>query len=135
MKRFLMFLLLFIMALGYSGLLTPTDASGQVVVQTPLNPKLIPKFVDPLPGLDAIVAEPGQIELRMTEFQTNILPTGFVPPGILPPCGRAATRRSGVGLIFSRSKIARRSFRWARAVRRCCLPGGWAQGLGLPTYI
>ena len=85
MKKFLIFPLLFIIALGYSGLLTPTSALGQVVVQAPLNPKLIPKFVDPLPGLEAIVAGTGQIELRMTEFQTNILPTGFVPPGILPP--------------------------------------------------
>ena len=37
----------------------------------------IPKFVDPLPGLDTIVAGEGQIELRMREFQAQILPKGM----------------------------------------------------------
>ena len=45
--------------------------------QVPLAAKAIPKFVDPLPALDAIVAGTSQIELQMTEFQTQVLPTGM----------------------------------------------------------
>jgi FtsP/CotA-like multicopper oxidase with cupredoxin domain len=45
--------------------------------QIPLAGSSIPKFIDPLPSLDAIVAGAGQIELQMSEFQTQILPTGM----------------------------------------------------------
>ncbi|PWB51648.1 MAG: copper oxidase [Anaerolineales bacterium] len=48
--------------------------------QIPLAGSAIPQFVDPLPGLGdlgAIVADSGQIELQMTEFQTQVLPTGM----------------------------------------------------------
>jgi spore coat protein A len=57
--------------------------------QTPLDSTTIPQFVDTLPSLDTIAAGPGQIELRMTEFQTQILPKhypktwvwGYLKPG------------------------------------------------------
>lgn len=45
--------------------------------QIPLAGKSIPQFVDPLPSLDVIIAGSGQIELHMTEFQAQVLPTGF----------------------------------------------------------
>jgi spore coat protein A, manganese oxidase len=45
--------------------------------QIPLAAGAIPQFVDPLPNLDAIVAGMGQIELQMTEFQAQVLPTGM----------------------------------------------------------
>ena len=48
--------------------------------QVPLAAKLIPQFVDPLPGLaelGGIVAGADQIELQMTEFQAQVLPTGM----------------------------------------------------------
>ena len=44
--------------------------------QIPLAGKAIPKYVDPLPELDVIPGI-GQIELRMTEFQAQVLPTGM----------------------------------------------------------
>jgi FtsP/CotA-like multicopper oxidase with cupredoxin domain len=52
--------------------------------QIPLAGSVIPKFVDPLPSLDAIVAGTGQIELQMTEFQAEVLPTGTFTPGVAP---------------------------------------------------
>lgn len=55
--------------------------------QIPLAGNAIPKFVDPLPGLDIIPAGTGQIELRMTEFQAPVLPTGFVPANSQPYTG------------------------------------------------
>jgi len=58
--------------------------------QVPLAGSAIPKFVDPLPSLDLVVGT-GPIELQMTEFQANVLPTGFTPPGILPPAAFAGT--------------------------------------------
>ena len=45
--------------------------------QTPLAAGAVPQFIDPLPSLDAIVAGTGQIELQMTEFQAQVLPTGM----------------------------------------------------------
>jgi len=69
--------------------------------QVPLNPKLIPQFVDPLPGLDAIVAGAGQIELQMTEFQAQVLPTGMPKTwvwGYLQP--GQATRDSYLGPVI-----------------------------------
>jgi FtsP/CotA-like multicopper oxidase with cupredoxin domain len=61
-------------------LLWAGDAVAAQSPQIPLNPKLIPQFADPLPGLNdlgAIVADTGQIELRMTEFQAKVLPNSF----------------------------------------------------------
>jgi len=51
-----------------------------MAIQSPqiaLPGSAIPKFVDPLPALEAIVAGTGQIELQMTEFQAQVLPTGM----------------------------------------------------------
>jgi FtsP/CotA-like multicopper oxidase with cupredoxin domain len=45
--------------------------------QIPLAGSAIPQFVDPLPALDAIVAGTSQIELQMTEFLAQVLPTGL----------------------------------------------------------
>ncbi len=41
-----------------------------------LDGKSIPQFVDPLPALDVIAGQSG-IELRMSEFETQVLPTGM----------------------------------------------------------
>ena len=63
--------------------------------QIPLAGKAIPKFVDPLLSLEAIVAGTAPIELQMTEFQAQVLPTGMPPTwvwGYLQPgqAGRAS---------------------------------------------
>jgi FtsP/CotA-like multicopper oxidase with cupredoxin domain len=73
----------------------PRRAMAAVTPQIPLAGKAIPQFVDPLPSLDAIVAGTVQIELRMTEFQAQVLPTGMPPTwvwGYLQPgqTGRAS---------------------------------------------
>jgi len=59
-----------------------TTAFAAQTPQVPLAGSAIPQFVDPLPGLETIAAGAGQIELQMKEFQSSVLPTGFVPPGI-----------------------------------------------------
>lgn len=46
---------------------------------TPLAGSAIPQFVDPLPSLHTIIAGAAQIELDMTEFQSNVMPSSFVP--------------------------------------------------------
>ncbi|OGR33304.1 MAG: copper oxidase [Desulfuromonadales bacterium GWD2_61_12] len=58
-----------------------------LAVQTPLPGSAIPQFVDPLPIPHTIVAGPGQIELRSTEFLSRVLPTTFVPANGLPYAG------------------------------------------------
>ncbi len=45
--------------------------------QIPMAGSAIPQFVDPLPNLDVIAAGASQIELQMTEFQAQVLPTGM----------------------------------------------------------
>lgn len=70
-------------------------------LQVPLAGGAIPKFVDPLPSLEAIVAGDGEIELQMTEFQAQVLPTGFPQTwvwGYLQP-GQAA-RDSYLGPVI-----------------------------------
>ena len=62
---------------GSSHWVPPTARLAAQSPQIPFAGKAIPKFVDPLPTLDAIVAGAGQIELQMTEFQTQVLPTGM----------------------------------------------------------
>lgn len=52
--------------------------------QVPLAGGVIPKFVDALPSLDVIVDSGNPIELRMTEFQAEVLPTGMFAPGVAP---------------------------------------------------
>ena len=67
--------------------------------QVPLAGSVIPKFVDPLPSLEAIVAGTGQIELQMSEFQAQVLPTGMPPTwvwGYLKP-GQTSRALSGTG--------------------------------------
>jgi spore coat protein A len=82
--------------------------SDLLTVQTPLAPKAIPQFVDPMPvldvtpeplwagypkfatvlpselSLDPATHEPLPFTLRMCEFQANILPTGTFAPGQKP---------------------------------------------------
>jgi spore coat protein A len=76
MKRKLIFSLVAVLML--IGLSVPT-VSAQAVVQTPLPGSAIPQFIDPLPSLHTIIDTGAQIELQMTEIQTNVMPTGFVP--------------------------------------------------------
>lgn len=54
--------------------------------QVPLNPNQLRQFADPLPDLslnggpiETIVAGTSEISLTMKEFQTKVMPTGFVP--------------------------------------------------------
>lgn len=62
------------LALGRFGFQTAVAVQSP---QVPLPGNAIAQFVDPLPGLDAIVAGTSQIELQMTEFQAQVLPTGM----------------------------------------------------------
>ncbi len=76
-------LLLVVLSLSVMGL--PTALAQ--VVQTPLPGNRIAQFVDPLPDLHTIVATDNQIELQMNEFQSMVMPTGFVPANGLPYSG------------------------------------------------
>lgn len=72
-----------------AGLAIPWDFSGrtlqaQIVPQIQLPATAIPQFIDPLPGIDAVIAGASQIELQMREFQTSVLSTGTFVPGITP---------------------------------------------------
>ncbi len=49
-------------------------ASAAQSPQTQMDISTIPQFTDPLPSLEAIVADQNQIDLVMTEFQTQVLP-------------------------------------------------------------
>ncbi len=59
--------------------------SVQAAARKAVSPQVIlpgtavPKFVDPLPLLHTIVDNGGQIELEMTEFQSQVLPAGLPP--------------------------------------------------------
>jgi spore coat protein A len=53
---------------------------------TPIAGSAIPQFVDPLPLLsvaggpmETIIADANEVTLTMKEFQSNVMPTGFVP--------------------------------------------------------
>lgn len=74
--------------------------------QIPLNPKTIPQFVDPLPDLDIITAGTEQIELQMTEFQTNVLPNQMNLPtwvwGYLQPGEGSRTSYLGPVIVATR---------------------------------
>jgi hypothetical protein len=52
---------------------------GQAAVspQIPLKASTIAQFVDPLPGFDIVAPGATQLELDMTEFQTQVLPNAF----------------------------------------------------------
>jgi spore coat protein A len=54
-------------------------ALAQTGSQIPLPGSAIPQFIDPLPSLHTIIDTGSQIELRMTEVRTNVMPSGFVP--------------------------------------------------------
>ena len=55
-----------------------------LIPQTPLPGNKIPQFVDELPNLHTITAGSGQIELQMTEFEAEVLPTGTFTLGVAP---------------------------------------------------
>ena len=82
--------------------LGPNTAQAAQSPQIPLAGGAIPKFVDPLPSLDAIVAGTGQIELQMTEFQAQVLPTGMPPTwvwGYLQPGQTVEIEIEGIGTL------------------------------------
>jgi spore coat protein A len=61
---------------------------------TPLPGNAIPQFIDPLPLLsvaggpmETIVAGDGEVTLRMKEFQSNVMPSAFVPGNGQPYIG------------------------------------------------
>jgi len=64
-----------------------SEVSAQAVIQTPLPGSAIPQFIDPLPNLYTIIDNGSQIELQMTEFQSMVMPTGFVPANGQPYTG------------------------------------------------
>lgn len=73
--------------------------------QVPLAPGAIPQFVTPLPGLHTIVAGTAPIELRMTEFQIQVLPTGFPKTsvwGYLEPGQPASSSYIGPVIVATR---------------------------------
>lgn len=55
------------------------NAWSAVSPQIPLAGSAISQFVDPLPNLDIVSAGTVQIELRMKEFKSMVLPTNVVP--------------------------------------------------------
>ena len=84
-KKSILALTLCLMLVVVSSLWSAVGAAPQTTVpwvqQTPLAGSAIPQFVDPLPALKTIIAGTGQIELHMTEFQSNVLPSTIVLPG------------------------------------------------------
>ena len=72
---------LLLSTLGTAVLITTCFASawGGVTSQVQLPGSAIPQFVDPLPTLDIVPAGNGQIELRMKEFKSMVLPAAAVP--------------------------------------------------------
>jgi spore coat protein A len=61
---------------------------------TPLPGSAIPQFIDPLPLLsvaggpmETILAGTGEVTLTMKEFQSNVMPSAFVPANGLPYAG------------------------------------------------
>jgi FtsP/CotA-like multicopper oxidase with cupredoxin domain len=61
---------------------------------TPLPGSSIPQFIDPLPVLslaggpmETIIAGSGEVRLTMKEFQSNVMPSTFVPTNGLPYSG------------------------------------------------
>ena len=91
-----------------AGVIVSAGTWGATAAQSPQIPlagKAIPKFVDPLPGLDAIIAGEDQIELRMTEFQTQVLPTGMPKTwvwGYLQPGQTGRTSYIGPVIVATR---------------------------------
>jgi spore coat protein A len=78
-----------------ASLLIVSVGAGVVLAQgTPLPGSAIPQFIDPLPLLsvaggpmETVIAGTDEITLTMEEFQSNVLPTGFVPANGQPYSG------------------------------------------------
>ena len=86
MKKFFKKLRVFFVSAGLAVMalmvfwgLQGSQASAQVGVQMPLPGNKIAQFVDPLPDLHTIIAGTGQIVLNMSEFQSMVMPSTFVP--------------------------------------------------------
>ncbi len=85
--------------------------------QIPLAGSSIPQFVDPLPSVDVIQAGASQIELRMTEFRTQVLPSGFPPTwvwGYLQP-GQTA-RPSYLGPVIVATRGTPTEIKWVNVL-------------------
>ncbi len=59
--------------------LAAVSLPAQAPTQVPLPGSAIAQFVDPLPSLNTIVNPLGQVVLEMSEFQSQVLPSTFVP--------------------------------------------------------
>jgi FtsP/CotA-like multicopper oxidase with cupredoxin domain len=95
LKRGLHISLLFFMSLGLAlGAAVKVSAAPPAQPQVPLAGNKIPQFVDPLPDLDVITAGAAQIELRMKEFQSKVLPNVFYA-GLPAPAAGAPDYRNG----------------------------------------
>ncbi len=92
--------------------------------QTPLPGSAIPQFVDPLPGLDVIIAGTGQIELHSKEFQAPVMPSTFVPAagtytgtyvwGYLQPT--QAARASYIGPVIVAERGTPTQIKWVNGL-------------------
>jgi FtsP/CotA-like multicopper oxidase with cupredoxin domain len=92
----------------------PAAAAPPPVPQTPLDPRTIPQFVDPLPTITdmggPLIAGFSPLELTMREFQSRVLPSTMVLPTGQPYTGTwvwgyrtpgdAATRTSYLGPLI-----------------------------------
>ncbi len=81
--------------------------------QTQMPGSAIPQFVDPLPALEIITADTRRIELSMSEFQTQVLPTGLPRTwvwGYLRP--GAATRDSYIGPVIVATRGTPTEIKW-----------------------
>ncbi len=79
MKRKYYFLSIILALLLATVITVPGVMAAKVVGQVQLPGGKIAQFVDPLPSLHTIVDNGAQINLAMTEFQSPMMPTGFVP--------------------------------------------------------
>jgi len=73
--------LLLMLSVSFGLVPSATEAVITQTAQTPLAGSAIPQFVDPLPSLNTIIDNGSQIELHMTEFKSNVLPSTTVLPG------------------------------------------------------
>lgn len=73
-------------ALSRSGVAQVLAAAGR----EPLAAGSIRQFVDPLPELEVVRAGRGRIELRMSEFRTQVLPRAMPQTWVWGISGRAS---------------------------------------------
>jgi FtsP/CotA-like multicopper oxidase with cupredoxin domain len=81
--------------------LVASNAAADQSPQLLLDGRKVPRFVDPLPALEVLRAGDAPIELRMTEFPAQVLPTGMPPTwvwGYLQP--GQASRPSYIGPVI-----------------------------------